>query len=66
SACTAGVAQPSHVLEAMGLNREQASSALRVSVGYRTQASHIKKLVAVLPEVIERAQAAARVRGGQR
>jgi cysteine desulfurase len=61
SACTAGVARPSHVLAAMGLDEAEASSAVRVSVGHLSTAGHIEALVRALPEVIERAQAAGRV-----
>jgi cysteine desulfurase len=61
SACTAGVAGPSHVLMAMGLDRAAASSALRVSVGWGSTAGDVEALVAALPEAIERARAASRV-----
>jgi cysteine desulfurase len=59
SACTAGVARPSQVLLAMGCDAAQASSALRVSLGHGSTADDVARLVAVLPEVVERAQAAA-------
>jgi cysteine desulfurase len=62
SACTAGVAQPSHVLEAMGLGDKAASSAVRVSLGYGSTARDVEALVAALPEAVERAQAAARIK----
>jgi cysteine desulfurase len=33
SACSSALAEPSHVLSAMGLNKEQASASLRFSFG---------------------------------
>jgi len=58
SACAAGAAEPSHVLLAMGRDRETARSALRVSVGATTTVADVDRLLAVLPEV------AAQVRRG--
>lgn len=58
SACTAGVPQPSHVLLAMGVSEELARGSLRFSVGVGTAMSDIDALVAVLPDVVERARAA--------
>jgi cysteine desulfurase len=64
SACTAGVAQASHVLLAMGLDDSAARSQVRVSLGHGSSAEDVKALVAALPEAIERARAAGRVRAG--
>ena len=58
SACTAGVSQPSHVLEAMGRSREQARSSLRFSLGHTTGAADIDHLLAVLPDAVQRARRA--------
>ena len=33
SACSSGAAEPSHVLQAIGLTKEQARSSLRISLG---------------------------------
>ncbi|MDR2380675.1 MAG: aminotransferase class V-fold PLP-dependent enzyme [Bifidobacteriaceae bacterium] len=66
SACTAGVAGPSRVLEAMGLDSAAAASAIRVSVGAASAPEHILALVRALPEAIERAQAASSVRAAPR
>ncbi|MDR2373074.1 MAG: aminotransferase class V-fold PLP-dependent enzyme [Bifidobacteriaceae bacterium] len=57
SACTAGVAQASHVLLAMGLG-SAASSAVRVSVGHASTPDDVNALVAALPEAAQRARAA--------
>jgi cysteine desulfurase len=59
SACTAGVAQPSHVLLAMGADQARARSSLRFSLGYSTVQADIDALGAVIGEVVERARRAA-------
>lgn len=66
SACTAGVASPSHVLIAMGVEPRQARGSLRFSLGHTTTRSDIRALLEVLPHVVERARAAglAGARGG--
>ncbi|MDY6055887.1 cysteine desulfurase family protein [Micrococcus sp.] len=48
SACTAGVAAPSHVLEAMGL-AERARSTQRFTLGRTTTAADVARLVQALP-----------------
>ena len=58
SACRAGVPQPSHVLIAMGLEESVARGALRFSLGNTSTRADVDHLVAVLPQVVERAQAA--------
>lgn len=57
SACTAGVAQPSHVLLALGRTDAQARSALRFSLGHTSSSADVAALANVLPEVIARARA---------
>ncbi|WP_327150302.1 cysteine desulfurase family protein [Nocardia sp. NBC_01329] len=66
SACTAGVASPSHVLIAMGVGAREARGSLRFSLGHTSQRSDINALLEVLPQVVERARAAglADARGG--
>ncbi|MDP2153317.1 MAG: aminotransferase class V-fold PLP-dependent enzyme [Methylotenera sp.] len=51
SACTAGGTDPSHVLLAMGLNREDALSSLRLSLSKETTADDVKKLVGILTQI---------------
>ena len=63
SACTAGVAQPSHVLLALGRTEVQARSALRFSLGHTSTAADVDALAAVLPDVLDRARAFGGVRG---
>ena len=60
SACQAGVAQPSHVLLAMGLDEAGASSALRITIGHSTTQADLDAFYAALPEAHQRAFAAGR------
>jgi cysteine desulfurase len=58
SACQAGVAQPSHVLLAMGHDERGASSALRISLGHTTTQEELDEFFAALPEAVQRARKA--------
>jgi cysteine desulfurase len=58
SACSAGVAQPSHVLLAMGASEPVARSSLRFTLGHTSTAEDIDALVAALPGAVERARRA--------
>jgi len=60
SACTAGVAQPSHVLLAMGADDARARGSLRFSLGHSSSQCEVDALGAVIGEVVERARRAAR------
>jgi cysteine desulfurase len=60
SACTAGVAQPSHVLLAMGADEARARGSLRFSLGHSSQQADVDALGAVIGEVVDRARRAAR------
>jgi cysteine desulfurase len=60
SACTAGVAQPSHVLLAMGADEARARGSLRFSLGHSSEQSDVDAVGAVIGEVVERARRAAR------
>lgn len=66
SACNAGVASPSHVLIAMGVQPWQARSSLRFTLGHTSTETDVETLLTVLPQVIDRARAAglAGARGG--
>jgi cysteine desulfurase len=59
SACTAGVAEPSHVLLALGADEARARSSLRFSLGHTSTQSDVDALAAVLPESVSRARRAA-------
>jgi cysteine desulfurase len=60
SACTAGVAQPSHVLLAMGADEARARASLRFSLGSSSVPDDIDAVGAVIGEVVERARRAGR------
>ncbi|ASW53924.1 cysteine desulfurase family protein [Plantactinospora sp. KBS50] len=62
SACSAGVAQPSHVLLAMGADDARARSSLRFSLGHTSTPADVEALVAALPAAVDRARRAAAVR----
>jgi cysteine desulfurase len=59
SACSAGVARPSHVLLAMGAREDEARSSLRFSLGHTSTAADVDALIEALPGVVERARRAA-------
>jgi cysteine desulfurase len=58
SACSAGVAQPSHVLLGMGADHDRARSSLRFALGHTSTAADVDALVAALPAVVDRARRA--------
>ncbi|WP_225732838.1 cysteine desulfurase family protein [Pseudoclavibacter sp. CFCC 11306] len=58
SACTAGIPQPSHVLEAMGFDEQDSRSALRFTLGEDTGEGDVDAVLEVLPEVYRRARQA--------
>jgi cysteine desulfurase len=59
SACTAGVARPSHVLLAMGVPEDEARGALRFSLGHTSTASDVRAVIEAIGPVVERARKAA-------
>jgi cysteine desulfurase len=59
SACTAGVAEPSHVLLAMGADESRARGSLRFSLGRTTTSADVDALGAALGEAVARARRAA-------
>jgi cysteine desulfurase len=62
SACTAGVAQPSHVLLAMGADEATARGSLRFSLGHTSTAADVERVTAVIGQVVERARRAGQSR----
>lgn len=58
SACTAGVAQPSHVLLAMGVEPALARGSLRFSLGHTTTQADVDALIEAIGPVVERARKA--------
>ena len=58
SACTAGIAQPSHVLLAMGADDARARGSLRFSLGHTSSQQDVDALGVVIGEAVERARRA--------
>ncbi|MEO5875410.1 MAG: cysteine desulfurase family protein [Streptosporangiaceae bacterium] len=58
SACSAGVAQPSHVLLAMGLDSARARGSLRFSLGHTSTPADVQALAEAIGPVVERARRA--------
>jgi cysteine desulfurase len=52
SACASGAMEPSHVLQAMGVDREWSMGALRLSLGHSTLDDDIDRAIEVLIEAI--------------
>lgn len=65
SACTAGVAQPSHVLTAMGVDPASARGSLRLSLGHTSTEADIEAVLEVLPAAVDRARQAALASSGR-
>lgn len=58
SACSAGVAQPSHVLLALGADIDRARGSLRFSLGHTSSAGDVAELTGAIAGVVERARRA--------
>jgi cysteine desulfurase len=58
SACTAGVAQPSHVLLAMGADPAAARGSLRFSLGHTSTMADVDAVAAEIGGVVTRARQA--------
>lgn len=58
SACTAGVAQPSHVLLAMGIEPATARGSLRFSLGHTSTRADVLAVAEAIGPVVERARRA--------
>jgi cysteine desulfurase len=52
SACTSGSVEPSHVLEAMGIERDLAIAAVRVSFGALSTAAQIPSVAETYAKVV--------------
>jgi cysteine desulfurase len=62
SACSAGVAKPSHVLLALGADDDTARSSLRFSLGHTSCEADVRAAVDAIAPAVERARAAATAR----
>ncbi|SDQ39177.1 cysteine desulfurase family protein [Thermostaphylospora chromogena] len=58
SACSAGVAQPSHVLLAMGADAASARGSLRFTLGHTSTEADVRRVIEVIGPVVERARRA--------
>jgi len=56
SACSAGSLEPSHVLTALGMDKAEANSLVRFSLGRESSLAEVEEVERVVPKVIERAQ----------
>jgi cysteine desulfurase len=56
SACSAGSLEPSHVISALGVEREKANSLVRFSLGRDSTEEEVKYVEDVLPRIIRRAR----------
>jgi cysteine desulfurase len=59
SACSSGALDPSHVLLAIGVDRELAKGSLRFSLGRESTSEDVQEVVDALPEVVAIARRAA-------
>ncbi|WP_028924755.1 cysteine desulfurase family protein [Pseudonocardia acaciae] len=66
SACTAGVATPSHVLLAMGADEATARGSLRFSLGHTSTAADVDAVAGAIGPVVERARRAGHAGSRQR
>ena len=58
SACSSGSINPSHVLTAMGVNRDEARASLRFSLGRTTTEADIQRALEMIPRIIAKLRAA--------
>ena len=54
SACESGSLEASHVLKAMGVESRLLNGSIRFSLGKQTTEDDIKRLIEVLPPIIDR------------
>lgn len=63
SACSTGAMEPSHVLTAMGMQRELALGAIRFSLGHGTVQADVDRVVEIFPGVVSKVRKLAGVLG---
>ena len=54
SACNEGVSEPSHVLMAIGLTKEEALSSIRITIGYTNTEEEIDQAANIITQLVER------------
>ena len=52
SSCSSGASEPSHVLAAMGVPREDALASIRLSLGFASTPADIDRALAIIPEAV--------------
>jgi cysteine desulfurase len=57
SACSSGAMEPSHVLGAMGIAKDDALSAVRLSLGWASTDADVDRVLAALPPAVARLRA---------
>jgi cysteine desulfurase len=57
SSCSSGATEPSHVLAAMGLPREDALASIRLSLGFASTADDVDRALAAIPPAVDRLRA---------
>ncbi|MET0912002.1 MAG: cysteine desulfurase family protein [Acidimicrobiales bacterium] len=58
SSCASGAAEPSHVLAAMGVPRDQAAGSLRLSLGWASTEADVDRALEVVPGAVTQLRAA--------
>ena len=58
SACTSGSVEPSHVMLAMGVPRDEANALVRFSLGRENTMDEVERVLEMLPDLIRRARQA--------
>ena len=53
SACTSGSMEPSHVLQAIGVEEKMSKGSIRLTLGRETTPEEIEKTAQILPEIVE-------------
>jgi cysteine desulfurase len=61
SACSSGTLEPSHVLKAMGFPVHRTQNSIRFSLGAATTEADVDRVIAVLPQVVEKLRSLSRV-----
>lgn len=66
ASCASGAMEPSHVLEAMGVDRDLALGSIRFSIGYETTDDEIDLVLEVIPEAVGKLRRYSGESGGRR
>ena len=54
SSCSSGATEISHVLAAMGMDRDRAAASIRLSLGYASTPADVDRALAVIPAAVAR------------